>query len=150
ALRVYRREIDRNPNDPALYESFAGYLEQNGLGQDVETVYRKAITKFPDRSWYDRLARWYLRQKESSAFATLTREVVGIFSGTELEAYFNQVVATGSLDPVLYRQLNLYAHERFPKDLVFVHNLLACYERTATYDPAASEHLLRQYWFYEA
>src|SRR5581483_1604591 len=46
--------------------------------------------------------------------------------------------------------LNLYAHERFPKDLVFVHNLLACYERTATYDPAASEQLLRQYWFYEA
>ena len=149
ALRVYRREIDRNPNDPALYERLAAFLEQNGMGQEIESVYRKAIAKFSDRSWYDRLARWYLRQRETAEFASLTREVTGIFSGTELETYFNQVVATAALDPVLYRQLNLYAHQRFPEDLVFVHNLLSAYAHPATYDPSASQALLRQYWFYD-
>ncbi len=61
ALRVYRRELDRNPKDPGLYERFAGFLEQNNLGADVQDVYRRAIAKFPGDFWYDKLARWYLR-----------------------------------------------------------------------------------------
>ena len=53
-------------------------------------------------------------------------------------------------DAVLYRQLNLYAHERFPEDMAFVHNLLNAYARIETYDAAAADRLLRQYWFYDA
>ena len=45
--------------------------------------------------------------------------------------------------------MNLYAHERFPEDLVFVHNLLGAYARQETRDAAAAERLLRQYWFYD-
>ena len=143
ALRVYRREIDRNPDDPDLYARLAGFLEQNELGKDVESTYRRAIAKFPDRVWYDRLARWYLKEKQEAQFQTLTREVVGIFSGTELEKYFGDVVAQASLDRDLSRQLNLYAHQRFPQDLTFVHNLLNLN------DSSVSIPLLRQYWFYE-
>ena len=122
ALRVYRAEIDRNPNDPGLYQRLSQFLDQNHLTNDVEDIYRKAIARFPDRSWYHKLARWYLREKQSNALEAITRDVVKIFSGTELEDYFADVVA--STDPVVYRQLNLYAHERFPEDLVFVNNLL--------------------------
>ena len=50
---------------------------------------------------------------------------------------------------MFYRQLNLYAHARFPEDLVFVHNLLNAYARPETRDNAARQRLLREYWFYD-
>ena len=85
ALRVYRTEIDRNPNDPGLYERLAAFLEQNGMAREVEAVYTKAIAKFGDRSWYHKLARWYLRRKECSALEKISRDAIAVFSGTELE-----------------------------------------------------------------
>ena len=148
AVRLYAREIERNPNDPGLYERFAGFLEQNGLGDRVESVYRDAIDRFDDRSWHHKLARWYLREKRSTEFNELTRGVIEAFSGTELDSYFQDVVARASIDAVLYRQLNLYAHERFPHNLTFVRNLMAAYRRRETRDEAAWERLLREYWFY--
>jgi cellulose synthase operon protein C len=150
ALRVYRAEIDRNPNDPGLYQRFAGYLEQNGMSRDVEQVYTRAIAQFPDRSWYHKLARWYLRTRQSRELETLSRQVIAIFSGADLERYFGDIVSATHPDAVLYRQLNLYAHERFPEDLVFVRNLLNAYRRPETASPAAADRLLRQYWFYDA
>ncbi|MFQ5722882.1 MAG: hypothetical protein ACE5G6_00210 [Terriglobia bacterium] len=148
ALALYRREIDRNPNDPGLYERLATFLEQNRLGADVEEVYRRAMQQFPDRSWHHRLARWYLRQRRGAEFGRLTREVIQVFSGSELEEYFREVVNSGSLGPTLYLQLNLFAHQRFPHNLIFVRNLLSAYRRPGTADSAAWERLLRQHWFY--
>jgi len=148
ALRVYRTEIDRNPNDPGLYQRFAAHLEQNGISRDVEEIYTRAIAKFADRSWYHKLARWYLRTRQSSALEKISRDAVGVFSGSELEQYFAAVVQ-GHPDAALYLQLNLFAHERFPEDLVFVHNLLSAYAKQETRDDAAAEKLLRQYWFYD-
>lgn len=149
ALRVYRAEIDRNPNDPGLYQRFASFLEQNGMARDVEDVYSKAIAKFADRSWYHKLARWYLRRRQSSALEKISREAIAVFSGTQLESYFGDIVSQTHPDAALYRQLNLYARERFPEDLTFVQNLLGAYSRQETYDWRAAERLLRQYWFYD-
>jgi predicted Zn-dependent protease len=149
ALRVYRTEIDRNPNDPGLYQRLAVFLEQNGMAREVEDVYTKAIAKFADRSWYDKLARWYLRQKESSALEKISRDAIATFSGTELESYFKEIVSQTHPDAALYRQLNLYAHERFPEDLVFVRNLLNAYGRPETYNATAADRLLREYWYYD-
>jgi tetratricopeptide (TPR) repeat protein len=149
ALRVYRAEIDRNPNDPGLYERLADFLEVNGTTREVDDVYARAIAKFADRSWYHKLARWYLRGKEYSALEKISREVIAVFSGTELETYFTDVVSQVHPDAALYRQLNLYAHARFPEDMAFVHNLLGAYTRRETFDAAAAEGLLRQYWFYD-
>ncbi len=148
ALRVYRAEIDRNPNDPGLYQRFAAHLEQNGMSRDVEDIYTRAIAKFADRSWYHKLARWYLRTRQASALEKISRDAVGVFSGSELEHYFTDVVQ-GHPDAALYLQLNLFAHDRFPEDLVFVHNLLSAYAKPETRDDAAAEKLLRQYWFYD-
>ncbi len=61
ALAVLRREIDRNPDDPGLYERLATFLEQNRLGAEQEEVYRRAMVRFSDRSWYHRLARFFQR-----------------------------------------------------------------------------------------
>jgi len=147
ALGVLRKEIDRNPDDPGLYERLAVFLDQNRLGAEQEEVYRRAIARFNDRSWHNKLARFYLRYRKDSEFEQLSREAVNSFSGTDLERYFRSgVIGTSA---VLYLRLNLYAHQRFPHNPVFVHNLLAIYQTPPTSDPVAWEALLRQHWFEE-
>lgn len=147
ALGVLRREIDRNPQDPGLYERLAVFLDQNRLGAQQEEVYRLAISHFSDKSWYDKLARFYLRHKRNAEFEQLTRDAISKFKGSELEQYFNNVVG-GS--PGLYLRLNLYANQRFPHNPVFVRNLLTAYQTPDTHDPVAWEALLRQHWFEDA
>jgi len=145
ALEVLRHELDRNPNDPGLYEKLAQFLQQNQLDAKIEEVYRRAMQQFPDRSWYHKLAHYYIRQRRDSDLDELTQQVVRIFSGTELESYF-QEAAIGS-GPHLYLQFNLYAARRFPHDLAFVRNLLYAYRAPQTRDDAARDALLRQHWF---
>ena len=149
ALALYRREIDRNPQDQTLYEKLAAFLDQRGLGSQVEQVYKEAAAKFPDAGWQQKLARWYLRLRRNQDFGELTRQVVQIFSGTGLEKYFREIVNPASLSAALYGQVNLFAHQRFPDNLTFVKNLLAVYSRRETADPAAHAALLRAYWFYD-
>ena len=150
ALSLYRREIDRNPKDPGLYDVLAAFLEQNKLGSEMEQTYQRAIAQFQDHTWEHKLARWYLRQKRHAEVAQLTRDVVKIFSGTELEAYFREIVKQAApVGPALYLQLNLFAHERFPHQLSFVHNLLTAYTSPQTRNDAAYEVLLRQHWSYD-
>ena len=144
ALGVLRQEIDRNPDDPGLYDRLAVFLDQNRLGAEQEEVYRRAIARFPDRSWYDKLARYYLRYKRNSDFEQLTQDAVKSFNGTDLERYFNHVDG-GS--PALYLRLNQYANQRFPHNPVFVRNLLYAYQRPETRNAVAWEVLLRQHWF---
>jgi Flp pilus assembly protein TadD len=147
ALAVYRREIDRNPDDPGLYAAAAQFLEQNNFTAEVEQVYRLAIQQFPDRSWHHRLARWYLRRRQSAAFDTLSRDAARTFDGTDLARYFQAVVGRGpAVNARLFLQLNLYAHERFPHHLIFVRNLLSAYATRETLDLAAREALLRRHW----
>ncbi len=150
ALALLRRQLDRNPDDPALYEKLASFLQQNNLSAGQEQVFKSAIARFQDRTWYDRLARFYLRAKNRQAFTALTRQVTNIFSGTELEAYFGRVREFGaptSGGPQLALQLNLYAAKRFPHDLVFTQNLLNAYQVNPTANAGAYEALLRRHWF---
>ncbi len=150
ALRVYRGEIDRNPDDPGLYERLAAFLDGNDMTAEVEQTYRRAMARFPDRTWYHKLARWYLRRQRNEAFEKISQEAADIFSGTELDAYIADVAGeTAGAHPALYRQVNLYAHERFPEDLAFVRNLIFAYSRPGTTDWNAAERLYRSYWFYD-
>jgi cellulose synthase operon protein C len=146
ALGVLRREVDRNPDDPGLYERLAVFLDQNRLGTEQEEIYRRAIARFPDKSWYHRLARYYLRYRRDSEFEQLTEDAIRSFQGSELEQYFSNVVY-GS--PALFLSLNRYAHQRFPHNPVFVHNLLSAYATPPTRDLTKWEALLRQHWFEE-
>ncbi len=148
AIALYRREIDRNPNDPGLYERLAAFLEQNKLGADVEATFRRAMAQFNDATWSHKLARWYLRQKQTAKLAQLTQQVTAIFSGTDLKKYFGAVIARPGVSAAMYRQLNLYAHQRFPHDLVFVRNLLSAYSQPSAANAANYEALLRSHWFH--
>ncbi|MGD1158141.1 MAG: hypothetical protein ABSA41_20295 [Terriglobia bacterium] len=148
-LELFRREMDHNPDDPGLYERLATFLAQNRMDERIEAVYKKAIQQFPDRSWYHKLARWYLNRQRHQQFEELTRQVIQIFSGTELQGYFQSVMWSGTVGPQMYVQLNLYAHQRFPHNLAFVRNLLIAFQTRPTYNPQAWVALIRQYWFYD-
>src|SRR4029077_15751395 len=81
----------------------------------------------------------------------LTATVTKAFAGSELEAYFNDVVASGrAIGPQFYLNANLYAHRRFPHDLVFVRNLLSAYHTRGSADEAAYQQLLAEHWFEDA
>jgi len=144
ALVVWRQELDRNPNDPGLYERFASFLEGNRLGTEEEAVYKRAIQQFPGRDWYSKLARWYLGKKREADLQALSQQVLKIFSGSDLEAYLNQ---TSGMPPQLDLEFNQFAHERFPHNLRFVRNLMGLYSTKRFSNPVAWEALLRNYWF---
>ena len=97
ALALYRREIDRNPDDPGLYERLAEFVNQNKLAAQTEQIYRRAMQQFPDRSWHHKLARWYLRQKQTAAFEALTKTVVTTFSGTNWTRISSRSLRTPAL-----------------------------------------------------
>ncbi len=150
ALTLYRRELDRNPNDPALYERLATFFEQNKFGADAEAVYRRALTRFPDTSWHHRLARLLLRQKQNQKVAELTNQVAKVFAGSDLERYFAKAFEAGPLDPQLFLQVNTYANLRFPHHMQFVKNLLNAYAARGTSNQAAWEKLIRANWHHDA
>lgn len=147
ALTVLRGQLNRNPSDPLLYERLATFLQQNNLSVQEEQVYQQALAKFQDSSYYDKLARVYLRERKREAFAELTGKVTEIFSGTDLDKFFAHVTPSQPVGPQLALQLNLYASKRFPHDLVFVHNLLSAYQQTGTANAPAYEALLRNVWW---
>jgi cellulose synthase operon protein C len=147
ALTVLRTQLDRNPNDPLLYERLATFLQQNNLSAQEEQIYQQALAKFQDSSYYDKLARLYLRERKREAFSDLTVRVIAIFSGTDLDNFFANVNTGQPIGPQLALQLNLYAAKRFPHDLVFTQNLLNAYQATGTSNTAAYEALLRSQWW---
>jgi Tfp pilus assembly protein PilF len=144
ALTVWRQELDRNPNDPGLYEKFAIFLEGNQLGTEEEAVYKRAIQQFQGTGWYEKLARWYLRKKRDQDLQGLSQQVLTIFSGSELEGYLRGV---SGMPLELNLHFNQLAHERFPHNLMFVRNLLDLYHTRRFYNEAAWEALIRNYWF---
>jgi len=122
ALAVLRGELDRNAQDPGLYQRLADFLDQNALNSHEEEVYQKAIDQFQQPGWYAKLARFYLRSKRKADYSALTHKVTGIFAGTELEAYLKDAPAP---DRSLAIEVNRYALARFPHNLTFVRHLLA-------------------------
>ncbi len=146
ALGMLRREIDHNPGDPGLYERLAVFLEQNRIGTEQEEIYRRAMARFPERSWYNKLARYYLRYRKNAEFEKLTQDAVKEFDGSDLQNYFQSVVGG---TPEMYVRLNQYANARFPHNPYFVRNLLGAYRNPRTWNQAAWEALLRQHWFEE-
>ncbi len=150
AIALYEKEINRNPDDPGLYQHLALFVEQNHLDSQLATTYQAAFNRFKDDSWASKLARLYLRRKQYSDYETLARQVIGRFEGSELSKAIGGIEPNARLNPELYRQVNLYAHRRFPHNLIFVRNLLTAYQTGATVDRTAYEKLLRENWFYDS
>jgi tetratricopeptide (TPR) repeat protein len=147
ALAVYRAEIDRNPDDPGLYDGLASFLGANQRAGEIEQVYRRAMQRFQDPSWQHKLARFYLRNRMSNELQTLSHQMVDTFAGSDVEGYISDVIADGALERRLQVEINVYALNRFPHDLRFVQNLIALYSAQATANPAAQMRLLSEHWY---
>jgi tetratricopeptide (TPR) repeat protein len=147
AVGLFRREIDHNADDAGIYERFALFLEQNRLDSDLEQTYKDALTHFKDVSWASKLGRYYLRHEEYDAYQALAHQITDTFRGSELAAFLR---AGGVSSQALSLQVNRYAHQRFPYNLLFVRNLLEAYRAKDTKDDPAYAKLLREYWFYDA
>jgi lipopolysaccharide biosynthesis regulator YciM len=150
AVGLYRHEIDRNPDDPGIYERLALFVEQNHFDSELEQTYRSAVKKFDGTGWPNKLARFYLRKHQTTAYQALARELTAKFDGSKLAEFISAVPPGPTFSALVYRQVNLYAHQRFPHNLTFVRNLLASYQAKGYVDMAAYEKLLRENWFYSA
>ena len=64
------------------------FLDQNRLGTEQEEIYRRAIARFSDKSWYDKLARFYLRYKRDSRIRTVDARRGQDFPGQRTRTVF--------------------------------------------------------------
>jgi len=144
-VALFRRELERNPSEEALYARFAEYLNQHRFFQEEMETYQQALGRFNTSHWYDKLARWYLRQRRQADFAVLSKRFVDAFKGTELESYFAEVVS--QVRPqAFYEELNLYANRRFPHNRVFARNLADVYAGSSRTYPQW-EAIAQKYFF---
>ena len=145
-LTLYREQIQKYPAQEGLYENFAEYLAQNNLFDEESSVYSRAIQQFKTKSWYEKLARWYLRREQTTELEKLSHEVIDTFQGTEVAEYL-QNVNTSYPYRSLYIALNRYALSRFPYNMTFVNNLLSIYSEHNYYNWEEWEKLCKQYYF---
>ena len=96
ALRVYRAEIDRNPNDPGLYERLAAFLEQNGCRATWKTFTPRPSRSSPTApgttNWRAGICAGSNRPRSRRSAAKRSP----FSTGSELERYFTEIV---SADP---------------------------------------------------
>ena len=150
AILIFRKEIEKYPAEAGLYERLAAFLEQHRLDKEVEAIYLRAIQQFHGAGWYDRLARWYLKRKMVEKFQLLSQQVVEVLQGSEIAGYMQDVVQKEPAGNTIYHRINLYAHQRFPHNLVFVHNLLRYYRQPKASAVTEWEKLARKYFFFDA
>jgi tetratricopeptide (TPR) repeat protein/cytochrome c-type biogenesis protein CcmH/NrfG len=132
-VKLYWQEIESRPDDESLYTSFLGFLDSYRIFEEQEKVYKKAIERFDNKNYYDKLARWYIRQKKTAELHTYIREVAEVFKDSELGTFLNKFVRLSNrasdADKAFYETIYLYANQRFPRNLDFVNNLLRFYKR---------------------
>jgi tetratricopeptide (TPR) repeat protein len=132
-LALYSAEIKKYGDEQGLYEQMLQWLGQTNMTEEQLRVYQETIKKFPTTMWRDRLARWFLRQKRSQEFETLSRDLIAKLNDDEAENYLHKFVDSGananasSFDSNLYRTLYVLAHQRFPHNLSFVKGLMRFY-----------------------
>jgi tetratricopeptide (TPR) repeat protein len=132
-LALYSGEIKKYPDEQGLYEQMLQWLGQTNLVDEQLRVYQQALRTFPTTTWQDRLARWFIRQKRTAEFETLSRELLARVNDQEAERYLQEFIQSSvyadasSFDAKLYVALYSLAHQRFPHNLHFVTGLLQFY-----------------------
>ena len=100
AWRYTAARLDRNPNDPGLYERLRRVPRAKPPGRRSGSDVQAGDGAIPrSESWSHKLARWYLRQKQTSASRRTDPRSHEKFSGTELESYFSAAVPHGRSSP---------------------------------------------------
>lgn len=133
-LALYAAELEKYPNESGLYEETLQWLGQTNLVEEQLKIYKRAVQKFPETSWRDRLARWFLKQQRQQEFETYSRELLAKMGDTETQAFLKEFVdgkvsaRAETFDSELYLGFYTLAHRRFPQNLQFVEGLLKFYQ----------------------
>ena len=137
-LAVYASEIKKYPDEETLYEQMLQWLGQTNMVDEQLRVYQEALRAFPSTTWYERLARWYVRQQRGKEFEALSRDLIAKLDDAEVERYLREFSDSklANFDAQLNLALYSVAHQRFPHNLNFVKGLLRFY----------SEHQQWQQW----
>ncbi len=150
-LALYTNEINKYSNEPMLYEDFLNWLTQTNFTDQQLEIYKNAIAKFQNKTWRDKLARWYIKNQRKTEFGELSHELIEKFSDTETQEYLwtfidsNVLANPESFEGKLYFALYQKAHNKFPHNQNFVAGLLKYYQ--ATKQPEEWRKLTAQYYF---
>ncbi|HET8714562.1 MAG TPA: hypothetical protein VFM16_01975, partial [Holophagaceae bacterium] len=86
SLDLCLTELDRLPDDEALWLSLASRLEGWHLDDDLGPRLQGALARFKGEGVWDRAARWYARRSYHADLRKLGEDLVARFRGSELFA----------------------------------------------------------------
>jgi len=148
-VKLYWDQIQKYPQDQQLYDRFLDFLSRYRIFDEQEKVYKRAIEQFETNDYYDKLARFYIRQKQDDSLKNFAREVAEIFKDSELHNFLRTFINPGrnaeDADTRFYQTMYEYANRRFPRNLNFVNDLLNYYQRFKLWD--AYERLAFRYFY---
>ncbi|MCD9186510.1 MAG: tetratricopeptide repeat protein [Pyrinomonadaceae bacterium] len=148
-LALYSNEIRKYPNQEWLYEERLAWLEQTSLTEEKLEFYKLALEKFQTRSWQDKLARFFVREKWNDDFVAFSEDLMGKLNDEEVADYLSKFAEPkqfqGELEKQIYFKLYTSAHEKFPHNVFFVSGLLQFYKNHG--QPEDWRKLCAEYYF---
>ncbi|MBC7798091.1 MAG: hypothetical protein H7Z37_14550, partial [Pyrinomonadaceae bacterium] len=129
-LELYSREIRKYPGEEWLYEQRLGWLEQTNLIDEKLKAYQTALARFQSRTWQDKLARFFLREKRNDDFSKFSVDLIGKLDDVETANYLSQFTNSSANEFDKQIRFKLYdaAHKRFPHNTIFITGLLQFYK----------------------
>jgi len=153
--KLYWDEIKKHPKDEQLYRRFLSLIYNYNLYHEELKVYKYAIKNFDEKTWYHKLARWYIRHKSENSFRDLTRKTKEIFNDKELEVYLREFVhfdpRKGFNDPgnKFYLAMYKYGTKKYPDNVNFAEGLIHYYSRSPSTYKRELLQLYKKYCFYD-
>ena len=114
-------------------------------------IYQQALNKFPEKSWRDRIMRWFIRNDRKQEFEDYSRRLLQNFDDQETIQFLSEFIDSKAADKPesfngkLYFGLYSLAHKRFPHNQTFVQGLLKYYKSHKLEDEY--RRLLAEYYF---
>lgn len=137
-LALYSNEIQKYPDQEWLYEARLAWLEQTNLTKEKLQLYKLALERFQTRSWQDKLARFFIRERRDDDFAAFSEDLLAKLSDEEAQVYLANFIESkrfgNDFERQLFLKLYMRANERFPHNTAIVVNLLDFYARNQRED----------------
>ncbi len=86
SLELLLGEMDRLPDDEALWSDLARRLEGWNLDDELGPRYERALARFKEPGIWDSAARWYARRSRHGDLQRLAAEIAARFRGAEVFA----------------------------------------------------------------
>jgi tetratricopeptide (TPR) repeat protein len=153
--KLYWEEIKKHPDEERLYRNFLSFIYNYNLYHEELKVYQYAIKQFDEKTWYHKIARWYIRHRSEYAFRNQTEKIKKIFNDQELIEYLQEFVhfnpRKGFYHPgnQFYLAMYTYGMKKFPDNVAFAKGLIRFYSQAPTKYARELDSLYKSYFFYD-